>query len=90
MYLTFLPSCLYTNLCDCLGILWLVVVDENASTTGYEDHEQRCNDVDIGHGVLQVSKALTVEVEQKGHHAQSQQRGAGSHQNAEERHRDVS
>lgn len=58
------PSRLHTNLCDYLGILRPVVVDEDASATGYEDHEQRRNDVHVGHRGLQVIEALTVEVEQ--------------------------
>jgi len=83
--LTLWPLCACTDLCDDLGVLRPVVVDEDAGSAGYENHEQRHDDVDVGHCVLHVRETLTVEVEQQGHHAQSQQRGAGSHHNTEGR-----
>lgn len=74
--------CARSNLCDHLGVLRPVVVNEDADSAGYEHQDQRDDDVEVGHGVLQV-EALTVQVEQQRHHAQSQQRGAGRHHNAE-------
>lgn len=73
----------HTNLSDDLAILRPVVVDEDARAAWYEDHYQRYGDVAVGHRLLQVSEALTVEVEQQRHHAQSHQRGAGGHHDAE-------
>lgn len=70
------------NLCDHLGVIGPVVVDEDADATGHEDHDQRYDDVDVRHGALQVGEALAVEVEQQRHHAQSQQCRAGSHHDA--------
>lgn len=72
-----------THLSDDLTVLRPVVVDEDADTAGYEDHDQRYGDVGVGHVLLQVVEALTVEVEQQRHHAESQHRGAGRHHDAE-------
>lgn len=73
----------HTNLCDGLGILRPVVVDEDADAAGDEDHDQRYDDLHVGHGVPQLREALTVDVEQQRHHAQSQHRGAAGHHDAE-------
>lgn len=78
-----LPS----DLGDGLGVAWPVVVDEDTGAAGDEDHDERHDDVDVGHRVLQIGEALAVEVEQQGHHAHGQQRGAGSHHNTEVRRR---
>lgn len=67
-----------------LGILRPIVVDEDAGSTGKENHDQRYQDVTEGHQAVQVWEAVTVYVEQQRHHAQSQYGGAGGHHNAGE------
>ena len=71
-----------SDLGDGPGVTRPVVVDQDAGPAGYEDHAQRYNDVDVGHGALQLGETLAVEVEQQGHHAQGQHRGAGRHHDA--------
>lgn len=64
------------------GIVWLVVVDEDADGAGHQGEDHRGYDASVRYGSLQIFDPVAIDVEQQRHHTQSGHAGAGCHDNA--------